>query len=234
MKLVSIAALAATLAVAVAFAGIGRPGAAHGSATPSGRTITVTGNGSANGAPDSAVFSFGVESDGSTASSATAANAAQMSKGVDALLHAGIAHADIQTQNVSVYPRRSNAGSVEGFTASNSVSATVRKLDRAGGAIDAAVAAGANETSGPQFDQSGRGGLYQQALRDAFADARAKAETLANEAGASLGEVRRIDEAGQAPIPVEFAAATAKVPSTPVEPGTQQVQASVTVTFSLS
>lgn len=234
MKLLSIAALAAALAVTVAFAGIGRPGAAHGSATPSGRTIMVSGNGSASGAPDSAVFSFGVESDGSTASAATAANADRMSKVVDALLHAGIAHADIQTQNVSVYPRRSASGSVEGFTASNSVSATVRKLDRAGAAVDAAVAAGANETSGPQFDLSGRGGLYQQALRDAFADARAKAETLAKEAGASLGEVRRIDETGQSPMPLEFAGATAKVPSTPVEPGTQQVQASVTVTFSLS
>jgi len=234
MKLFSIAAVAAALAVTAAFAGIARPGAAHGSATASGRTITVSGNGSASGAPDSAVFSFGVESDGPTASAATAANAARMSKVVEALVAAGVAHADIQTQDVSVYPRRSDSGSVEGFTASNSVSATVRKLDRAGAAIDGAVAAGANETSGPQFDQSGRGGLYQQALRDAFADARAKAETLAEEAGASLGEVRRIDESGQAPMPVEFRAAMAKVPSTPVEPGTQQVQASVTVTFVLT
>src|SRR5206468_9719012 len=119
------------------------------------------------------------------------------------------------------------------FNASNSVSVTVRRLAKAGATVDAAVAAGANETSGPQFERSG-GGLYQQALRDAFADAQAQAKTLAKEAGASLGEVRRIDEGGPPvqPVPVMFAAD--KASGTPIEPGNQQVQASVTVTFSLS
>ena len=44
-RLALIAALAGLLAAAVALAGVGRPGAAHGSPAPSGRGITVTGTG---------------------------------------------------------------------------------------------------------------------------------------------------------------------------------------------
>jgi uncharacterized protein len=233
MKLFSIAALAAALAVGVAFAGIGRPGAAHGSPAPSGRTVTVTGSATVRGAPDTAVFSFGVDSDGATASAATTSNSEQMNRVIAALVNAGVARADIKTQDVSVYAQRNDSGSIDGYNASNSVSVTVRRLAKAGATVDAAVAAGANETSGPQFERSG-GGLYQQALRNAFADARAKAETLATEAGASLGEARKIDEGGQPEQPVPLMFAADKAAGTPIEPGTQQVQASVTVTFSLS
>ena len=119
-----------------------------------------------------------------------------------------------------------------GFTASGSVSATVRDIARAGKAVDAAVAAGGNQVSGPQLERSDRSGLYRQALRSAFGDAKAKAQTLAEEAGAELGQVRRIDENDSGSGPVYPMAMRAEA-STPVEPGTQEVQAAVTVTFAL-
>ncbi len=235
MKILSIAALAVALATAVAFAGVGRPGAAHGSSTPAGRTITVNGSGTARGAPDTAAFTFGVETQGATAKSALAANAAQMRSVIAALRREGLARADLRTQDISVYPRRNDSGVLEGFSAGGSVSATVHRLSKAGAVVDAAVAAGADETSGPQFDRSSRAGLTRLALREAFADARAKAETLAEQAGARLGEVQRIDEQGSPPQPQPYFDAVAlRAAETPVEPGTQNVQASVTVTFSLS
>ena len=142
---------------------------------------------------------------------------------------------DIQTQDVSVYPRRNENNDVVGFSANGSVVATVRRLARAGAVVDAAVAAGADETSGPQFDRSSRSELTQKALREAFADARGKAEALASEAGASLGEARRIEESSQAPEPVPLGAYRAvALDSTRIEPGTQQSRATVTVTFSLA
>ena len=235
MKLVSIAALSALVAAAIALSGVGRPAAAHGSAAPSARTITVSGSGTARLAPDEAVFSFGVESDGVTAQAALAANAERMRRIIAALRRTGIEKADLRTENVSVYPRRNDSGAVEGFTADGSVSATVRRLARAGAAVDAAVAAGANETSGHQFDRSSRAALYQRALRAAFADAQAKARTLAREAGADLGPVRRIDEsAAAAPQPVYQGMYAAETARTPIEPGTQETRATVTVTFSLA
>jgi uncharacterized protein YggE len=108
----------------------------------------------------------------------------------------------------------------------------VASVTRAGAILDAAVGAGATETSGPSFDRSDRSELYRNALKAAFADARGKAATLAGEAGASLGAVQRIEESpGVQPLPL-FAAA--RESATPVEPGTTEVQATVTVTFSLS
>ena len=232
MKTISIAALVAVLAGAVAVA-VARPGAAHGSAAPVDRTVTVSGTGTAHGAPDTALFTFGVDTDGATAKAALAANSAEMRRVIVALVRTGVARADIQTQNISVYPRRTESGGVEGYSVSGSVTAKVRRLARAGAAVDAAVAAGANETSGPQFDRSSRSELTQRALRDAFAEARAKAETLAKDAGASLGQVRRIEEGTQAPEPVPMGA-YALAERTPIEPGTQELQATVTVTFTLA
>ena len=235
MKIVSIAALAALLATAVALAGVGRPTVAHGAAGSSARTITVSGSGTARAVPDTAVFSFGVETEGATAQSASAANAERMQHVIAALVGAGVARADLHTQDVSVYPRHKESGALEGFTASNSVSATVRHLARAGEAVDAAVAAGANQTSGPQFERSSRSELYREALRAAFSDAQAKAQALVDEANAELGPVQRIHENGSESEPVYPMAARAEGSSvTPVEPGTQEVQASVTVTFTLA
>lgn len=233
MKIASIAALAAGLAAAAAFAGVGRPGAAHGSAAPSGRTVTVDGVGTARTTPNTAEVSFGVDTQAATASAALAANAQKMRRILVALRQNGIAKDDLQTQDVSVYPHENSSGEPDGFDASTSVSATVRRIGATGKVVDAAVAAGATETSGPSFSRSGREALTQQALRDAFQNARAKALALAQEAGAQLGEAQRIEESSPAPEPMPLTYAAADSARTPVEPGTQTVQQTVTVTFTL-
>ena len=151
-----------------------------------------------------------------------------------ALRQAGIAKADLQTQNVSVYPRTTPSGEPDGFSASTTVSATVHDLSRTGKVVDAAVAAGADNTSGPQFSRANTASLTEQALRDAYENAHAKAEALAQETGGQLGELLRIEENGQAPQPVPyFDSAAMRTAGTPIERGTQSVQANVTVTFSL-
>ena len=233
MKIASIAALAAGLVAAAAFAGVGRPGAAHGSATPTNRTVTVDGVGTARTIPDTAQVSFGVETQAATASAALAANAQKMRRVIDALRANGVAKDDLQTQDISVYPHENSSGEPDGFDASTSVSATVRRISTTGKVVGAAVAAGASDTSGPSFSRSGREALRQQALRDAFENAHAKALALAQEAGAQLGEVQRIEETPSAPEPMPLRYAAADQARTPVEPGTQTVQQTVTVTFSL-
>jgi uncharacterized protein len=227
MKTISIAVVAVAVAVAA-----GVVASAHGSSGSSGRTVTVQGAATARVAPDTALFTFGLETEAVTAKAALADSGGRMRRVIAALLRSGVAKDDIQTQDVSVYPRQNESGDVVGYSANGSVAATVRRLGKAGAVVDAAVGAGATETSGPQFSRSGTA-LTQQALREAFANARAKAQTLATEAGATLGEARRIEESAQAPEPVPLYRA-AQDASTPIEPGTQQAQATVTVTFSLA
>jgi len=235
MRIVQIGAVAGVVALAVAFAGVGRPEPARGS-SPAGRSVSVTGTGSVPSVPNRAGLAVSVSSDGATAKAAVAANAGKASQVIAALRAAGVAKQDLQTVDVSVSPRWNDRGQQDGFTAQNSVQVKVRDVSQTGAILDAAVGAGATETSGPSFDQGNRAELYRDALKAAFDDARSKAAVLAGEAGASLGPVLRIDESPAAPpviLPV-YGTAERASSSTPVQPGTQNTQATVTVIFSLS
>ena len=223
-------AVPALFAVAALASAVGPPSQARGDASAPADTITVTGTGSVTAVPDDAQLSFGVESRGGTAQAALAANGDAMRKVISALRGAGARK--LVTQWVGVWPASEGNGTSSGYTASNSVSATIG-VARAGEVIDAAVAAGANQVSGPDMSAADAKRLYQQALGNAVADARAHAEALAKATGRTLGAVTTIAESGSSePMPMYRAAADA-VSSTPVVGGQQETTATVTVTFAL-
>ena len=224
-------ALAATALVAVAaFAGVGRPEAARGDvAVPD--TVTTTGHGVVTVVPDEASVTAGVHTQAASASEALTQNAKLMNSVVAALKAAG--GSNLQTQQVSLYPQTNNRNQVTSYVADNSVSAKSKIAD-AGALIDAAVGAGANTVSGPTLDVSGRDALYRDALGKAVEDARAKAQALGKAGGFGVGQVSTVTElAASAPVPV-FQAAVAKSDATPIEPGTQDVTADVTITFRIN
>jgi uncharacterized protein len=224
--------VAGALTLAAVLTAVALPGAATSAAAEAGG-ITVQGTASVTSVPDRAELSFGVESQGETARSALAANAAEMRRVIAALKTAGATN--VKTQHVSLSPRYDERNQAQGFTASNSVSATLKEIGRAGAVIDAAVAAGANQVYGPSLSRGDATSLYRQALRAAVDDARTKAQALAAATGLSLGRVTAIVEGGGGPQPLPFAAADkAMAESTPIEPGTQDVTATVTVTFAAS
>ena len=233
MRLARTAAVAALLLAAAALVGVGLPDAAQGQeADPSTRTFTTNGVGTVTTVPDRAHFSFGVQVQARTASQALEASEAQIRRVVSALRGAGVAAADIQTEQVSLMPQSSEDGrEIVGYMAVSSVSVRVRDLGRAGAVVDAAVGAGANQVSGPALIRSDQDTLYRNALRAAYADAREKAQALAAAAGVTLGAAKAIVEGGGAMPLAEGrdAAATATI-----EPGTQELQATVTVTFAVS
>jgi len=117
MKIVQIGVVAVLLAAAVAYAGVGRPGSAHGSAPPATHGVTVTGTASVSSVPDRASFSFGVGTNGVTARQASVENARKAREVIAALLGAGVAKADLQTQDVTVGPSWNDEGRPDGFTA---------------------------------------------------------------------------------------------------------------------
>jgi uncharacterized protein YggE len=235
MRVARVLVLGVVVAAMAALAGIAVPGSA-GSANGSGRSVTVTGSASVTTVPNRASFSFGVTTQGKTASGALSENATETRKVIEALKAAGIAAADIQTASVSLSPRYSNDGeSILGYTATNVVSATEKDINHAGAIVDAAVGAGANEVGGPSLTRSDTSALYRAALRAAVADARKKASAIATASGAHLGAVRSVAEGSSAPAPEPFNAKAAAGASdaTPVQPGTQEIDASVTVVFGL-
>jgi hypothetical protein len=224
-------AVAAGLTVVALAGAVGLPDLAGAQdAAPADDTLTVSGVGIVKAVPDEAQMSFGVETRRPTAQAAVAANADAMRKVINALRQAGAR--EIATQWVSVYPFTRQDGTIEGYSASNSVSA-VSDVDDAPGLIDAAAEAGANQVSGPGLSSSNAEALYRQALAKAVADARLRAEVLAKAAGRSLGEITTIVEGGASPEPLYRAAALDSAASTPIVPGQQETSASISVTFSL-
>src|SRR5918992_1715148 len=122
---------AAALFALVALAGaVGLPDLAGAQDAPEGDSITVSGVGSVESTPNEAQMSFGVESRRPTARAAVAANADDMRRVINALRQAGAR--EIATQWVSVYPvSNSDDGSINGYSASNSVSAVTDVGDAA-------------------------------------------------------------------------------------------------------
>lgn len=225
-------AVAAGLTVVALAGAVGLPdlAGAQDATTAGENTLTVSGVGSVKAVPDEAEMSFGVETRRPTAQAAVAANADAMRKVINALRQAGAR--EITTQWVSVYPYNRDDGTIDGYSASNSVSA-VSDVEDAAGLIDAAAEAGANQVSGPGMSSSNAEELYRQALAKAVGEARARAEVLAKAAGRSLGELTTIVEGGAQPVPYYAERAALDAASTPIVPGQQETTATISVTFAL-
>jgi len=132
MRLVQFSLVAGALAAAVAFAGVGRPDTARGSA-PDTRSVTVTGTASVQAVPNRAGFFVSVSSNAATAQAALAANATKAARIIQALRSGGVDKADLQTQDASVGPRWNEHGEQDGFTAHSSVQVHVQDVRAAGG-----------------------------------------------------------------------------------------------------
>jgi uncharacterized protein len=236
MQTIRIGALVLLLLAAAAVAGIGRPEAAGGADAEPRAGITVTGVGRVESAPNEALFSLGVSTSGETAHEALAANSAAMRKVLAAIDGAGVDAKDVKTETVSVGPDYSTEGRTpSGFMARNSVSVRIRDLGRAGAVLDAASGAGANEVNGPMLTRTDRHELEAKALEDAVANARERAEALAEAAGVGLGGVTAISD-GSSGVPqpwMEMRASADAASSAPIRPGTEEIQATVTATFAI-
>jgi uncharacterized protein len=222
--------LAAVLLGAAAIAGVAQPRPGRAAATSTPRAITVTGQGTVTSVPDTASFSFSADARAGTATAAMAKASADAAAIAAALKGAGVAAEKLQTSQISLSTLTSNDGSsVVGYVASISVTASTG-LSHAGGVVDAAVGAGATGVSGPSLTVADQTALYKQALQKAVADATEKAKALAAAASLTLGPARSVAE-GSAPTPIVMGAKAAASDGVSIEPGTQEIDATVTITF---
>ena len=156
----------------------------------------------------------------------------------DALVDGGVARADLQTSNASIQPTYGKQGKVTGYAVNEGLTAKIRTTSEAGVLITAAIAAGgdAARLSGVSFEIEQDDALLGAARRNAFADAEAKAELYAEQAGRTLGEVMSVTEdvpsnqieafaqsrAEAIPVPLQF----------PLQSGREQLAVTVTVEWS--
>lgn len=229
--------LAAALAASIVL-----PAAAMAQQTPP--RIMVVGEGDAAVAPDMALLSLSVMREAKTAREALDANNDAIAAVIAAMKTGGVADRDLQTSNLQINPRYdyvtkpdgTQEGRLAAYQVTNTLSVRVRDIAKTGDLIDHAVTLGVNQGGNVTFTNDDPAATITEARKRAVADAMAKAKTLAEAGGVSLGRITEMSELSYAPtpMPIEAKAFDAAAPrAVPIQAGENSYKVQVNVTFEL-
>jgi uncharacterized protein len=207
------------------------------------RSMTVTGAGQVPLKPDIGYINIGVHTEKATAAEAVTQNNTDTQKVIDALKGAGVAADDIRTSDFTIWqntqPSPDGTTTTSTYAANNTVYLTVRDLTKLGNLLDTCVKAGANNINSILFDAVDKTKALTEARTAAVKAARAQAEELAAATGVTLGSIQTISYYDTTPGPVYESKgmgggggmmANAAVP---INPGSMQINATVTLTFEI-
>jgi uncharacterized protein YggE len=235
-----------TIALSAALAGVSVPAVASAQtiiAQPlAGTRLDVSATGEVARVPDLAIISAGVVTSGATATQAISENATRIERVRAALARAGIAERDIQTSSVNLNPdyvyAERQLPKLSGYQASNQLSVRFRDIRNAGKILDALVAEGANQISGPSLTIDKPEAALDEARTKALAAGRARAELYARSLGMRVSKLIVVSEIGGMGPPVPYgrlmtmdvAQAASK---TEIVPGEQQLSVTLQMSFEL-
>jgi len=203
------------------------------------RTITVTGHGGVRVVPDTAVVRVAAAHGADGVKDALAG----VASAVEAIGKVARKFTDddrVASQQLTVWPSLDYEGMPSGFQARHSLAIACTDVGRAGDLVNALAQEVGDrlQIEGVALEVSDPASAHESAREAAYADATARAEHLADLAGAKLGEVQVVSE-GPIHVPSRLADGGAGATySTKMEagfePGETLVSASVTVTFQLA
>jgi len=205
-------------------------------------SITVHGEATLSAEPDQAQIDIGVVTQARSAPEASRENAERLRRvlaEVKKLLGKGD---EVKTSGYALTPnyRYPQGGKPEivGYTASNTVRVKTGALDLVGQLIDASLQAGANQVNRLVFTLKDEQAAQREALRQASAQAKLKAEAIAASLGLKIVRIASITEGERVVQPIfrdrQMLAARAEAAPTPIEPGTVEVRSTVTLTAEVS
>jgi uncharacterized protein YggE len=214
--------------------------------------ITVQGSGMISAQPDQSSVSFSVTKTAKTLKEAQNQANTFTNKMVADLQKIGVEKKDIQTSNYNSYPNYNQPSSgpnvyisqpvsqtIQDYTVNENVTITLHDTDTANKVIDTVTTDGAENVSGPDltFSDAKQQDLENQARTKAIENAKQKAQTMAAAAGIHLGKLTKIEDGTQNQYPIVrplMMSATGdamKSAPTQINPGQNQVSASVTLTY---
>ena len=207
-----------------------------------GTRLDVSAVGSVSRVPDLAIITAGVVTRAATASGAIAENATRMERVRAALRRAGIADRDIQTSSINLNPdyryENNQPPVLTGYQASNNVSIKFRDIRNSGRILDALVAQGANQINGPSLTIDKPEAAYDEARAEAIKVGRARAELYARTLGMRVVRLLSVGEGGGFNRPIPYAADAimvtgSRVAKTEIDPGSQDLQVTLMMSFEL-
>jgi uncharacterized protein YggE len=209
------------------------------------KVIHASGSGNVIGTPDRAQVTFSVQTENPDVKVAQSDNAVQMAKVVNAITGAGISQDSLKTSGYTISPVYDDSTSgilnpaVKTYQVTNTLTVTLDDVNRTGEIIDIAVANGVNQADSIQFmlSDAQAQALRGEALKDAVANARADADTVAGALGVNITGTGTVDIT-QSYTPVVYASnqlgmegAAKSAAPTPIQPGDITVNAQVSVTY---
>lgn len=165
----------------------------------SAREISVTGNGEVECEPDIARVRVAVRSRQASAKEAAKQLELKIAAVIEALTQeAKLSKDDLQTTQLSIHQDRHKPEGkkeyVVEYVARTEIMVNVREISLLGQVLDVAHEAGIDELEGLEFDLQDQRAPKRKALALAVKDAKARAETLASNAGMSVGAVLRMTD----------------------------------------
>lgn len=193
------------------------PAAAFADGLPQTAYIHVSGHGEVHVVPDILHVSLTLEQTSMDAKAARAQVEDRAAKVLVVARELGLADKDIAAPSVTVYPQyewHQSTGSdgkqvMVGYHVTRSIALTLRDVSRYGDLVDGLFDAGVTRLDSVVSDTSKREALQRQAEGEAVADARSKAENLADAADVPLGGLFSLSDVSEsrAPRPLMMAAA---------------------------
>ncbi|HEX78699.1 MAG TPA: SIMPL domain-containing protein [Dehalococcoidia bacterium] len=202
--------------------------------------IWVTGVGKVSVVPDVVILNIGAEAQAETVAGAQQQANEAMNAMITVFDSHGIDDKDIQTQRYSIQPVREWRDEqyiLVGYRVTNIVTVKVRNIDDTESVIDDAVAAGGDYTivNSVSFTVDEPETYYEDARVEAMADAKEKAQQLAELGGVKLGKPIYIAEySSYSPTIVYYdnrAEEGVAIPTTDISPGETEIQMTVQVVY---
>jgi uncharacterized protein len=201
-------------------------------------TITVTGEAVVTVEPDQAEIDIGVVTQSRTAVEAANDNAAKLSQTITELKTLIGTQGEIKTAGYSLtpnyrYPKEGGKPEITGYTATNTVRIKTSALSNVGKLIDTAMRSGANQVQRLIFTLKDEQAAQQEALREATAKAKRKADEIARALRVKILRVFSVTESGQGFRPLMAEGPTLRAEAmaapTPIVAGTIEVRSTVTL-----
>ncbi len=207
---------------------------------PNEHTIVVDGTGTVTGTPDIATVTLGVDTKAADVATAQSQNSLTVNGLLAQVKALGVADADVQTSNYSVYENSvwnpdTQTYEASGWIVSQTLTVKVRDTAKVSSILDAAGKSGVTNVSGPSFTIDDPSNLKDQAREEAVADAQAKALKLAAQLGVTLEAVVGYTEYADSypPYPYYDSALSAGGGSV-ISPGSNDVTLNVSVTYKIA
>lgn len=223
----------------LAGAGLSTAAAAQYPQQPLQPLVVTTGEAVVTVSPDVAYLTVSAESRSRNSADATRMNADIMSAVMQKLQQSGVPKDAVRTLAYDLQPEfdyNNGRQTVRGYVARNTIEVRVDDVTRVGAVIDLVAGAGATSIGAIRFDVRNRNTLEREALKQAVADARARAEAMAAGAGRTIDHVVNISsEDSRFPRPIYMAGGVnvERAAATQIDVTTLEIRARVTLTAAL-